>query len=268
MKFNKLIKVIMFALAFIFILLGLYKIVLSNNVDATLSLTAGFILIFLTNIEHIESLKGLGLEAKLRQRINEADALITQLQNISLPLSEMLFTVMVRSGRHGRMTRTEEHMYVERVASQLKSLGIDDETIEVSKKGVYYFYALDMASVIRKKIDWFLFQKQSKLEHRARRIANGELDTPGEENLTGCDYEEANKKALKSINSKVALSHLFDEKDYTSFGKALYEFIESMDFCSEEERRDLFNDSKEEFEDLKFFIETKRIRRPKIWFSD
>jgi len=159
-------------------------------------------------------------------------------------------------------------MYVEKVTSQLKSLGIDDETIEVSKRDIYYFYALDMASVIRKKIDWFLFHKQGKLEYRARRIASGELDTPGEENLTGCDYEEANEQALNSIKSKVALSNLFDDKDYTSFGKALYEFIESMDFCSEEERRDIFNESKEEFEDLKFFIETKRIRRPKIWFSD
>lgn len=243
------------------VLLGGYKIFVGSTGDATLSFIVAVLLLLLTKIEHLKSFKALGLEAVLKDKIVEADTLLSQLKSISLPLTEMLFSTMAHSGRYGKMSRLDENDYVEKVTGQLKLIGVTDDLIDIAKKDIYYFNAFDMVSIIKSKLSSVLHEKQGELfdiHDRAVRVGT-------------FDQVLADKSSVQSDlcrKESYELKKLLDGCDYHQFNSMLKTFIQKMESLTQEEKNNFLADQNENIKDLDYFIAYKKIRRPDVWFSE
>jgi hypothetical protein len=60
---------------------------------------AGFMCLFLASSSKFKRFKGLGIEAELRDKIDEADKLLSQLGALVTPIAEMVFSMTARLGR-------------------------------------------------------------------------------------------------------------------------------------------------------------------------
>lgn len=254
-------KVIIFILGVSMVLLGGYKTLIGSIADATLSFVIAVILLLLTQIEYLKSFKALGLEAVLKDKIDEADTLLAQLKSISLPLTEMLFSTMAHSGRYGKMSRRDENAYVEKITGQLKLLGVAENLIDTAKKDVYYFNAFDMASAIKSKLSSILHEKEGDwfdIYNRAARVGMFDqvLMDKSNEQLSLCRKERIDLKGLLKVG------------DYSLFSLELKGFIKKMESLSDDEKKEFLSEQGEDILDLDYFIANRKIRRPNVWFAE
>lgn len=256
----RLSKGIIFILAIVFILLGMYKVYSGNIGDASLSVVSGFLLLLFTNIENIESIKALGLEAKLTKSINEANVLISQLRNVITPQTEMLFSTMAYNGRYGKISRREEARFVERITEQLRSIGVSEEQIDIAKKDVYFFNAIDIGREIVIHLTNLLLAK----EQEARTIFN---NLSNASRGGGLLFEAEAGDIRKWAVIREAVAKTLSDRNYDELYGRLIGFIDSPDVFTPEEKEKIMEKMGEQLEDLRFFITTKKIRRPDVWFS-
>ncbi|WP_454767239.1 hypothetical protein [Citrobacter freundii] len=247
---KKKTKSILFCIGVLFLGLGGYKIFMGATGDGSLSSVIGIVSILLSNMEGLKSFKALGLEAELRDKIGEADALLHQIKSISVPLSEMLFSVMAWSGRAGKMPRESEDELVSRVSLQLRNMGVDDSTIEKSKKEIFYFDAIDLSRPIIQEIEFALSRKSVQwyeLSDKHLRIPNYDEDKA----------KEAEAKQEQCDEESKMLNKLLYNEDIGSFYSLLVSFIFNSQSLNAHEKIELMEKVSNDLGALKDYVNQK-----------
>ncbi|WP_156441398.1 MULTISPECIES: hypothetical protein [unclassified Burkholderia] len=133
---------------------GFYLLWRNQTTNASLAFTVGILLFLLSQFERFESVKGFGIEAKVRQldsKIREADQINAALKSLTASLAQLAFEMMSRIGRlRGPIGRKESLELEESLLQQMRDAGIADVDIARAVLPVRQIVALD---VLRPAID-------------------------------------------------------------------------------------------------------------------
>lgn len=112
---------------------GFYLVAQNQTTNASLVFTVSLLLLFFSQIERLESLKGFGIEAKVHKldnKIKEADKINSSLRALTATLSQLSFELMSRIGRlNGPIGRMESLQIERSLLEQMRNSGISDTDI-------------------------------------------------------------------------------------------------------------------------------------------
>ncbi|HDE1091129.1 TPA: hypothetical protein PCB55_005303 [Klebsiella quasipneumoniae] len=137
--------------------------------EGTVVIVTGFGLMVLTQFEWHE-IKLLGMEAKLRDTINDAEKVLESLRKVSLPISEVAISLASRTGRFDTATSNKDlYKLVSSISSELEQIGVKKDELTAIKHDWFYFTTFDMCSLLSKKIITILqdhHEESSKIYHQ------------------------------------------------------------------------------------------------------
>ncbi|KVE03641.1 hypothetical protein WS65_21525 [Burkholderia anthina] len=122
-----------------------------------MAFTVGILLLLLSQFERFESVKGFGIEAKVRQldsKIREADQINATLKSLTASLAQLAFEMMSRIGRlRGPIGRKESLELEESLLQQMRDAGIADVDIARAVLPVRQIVALDILRPAINEVD-------------------------------------------------------------------------------------------------------------------
>lgn len=252
---NKNIKMAMFYFGLICIVLGVISCLIENVTGGSVVIITGLALIILSQFQ-LESIKLLGLEAKLRSTINDAEKVLEKLKKISLPISEIAIATAAKAGRVGSATPSKEMMdYVMVVEEQLKGMGLEDSELTALKKPWIRTASYDLSSRLQKKFIRhydFLSDKESE-SIAALNTEDEDYQTRKDNILQKIKLLEGEKKTAESLLS-------FD--DVGKYIERLCLFIKNSQALSERQKKLFIQDNMDAIDDINHLVDTGYIRRP------
>ncbi|EAZ5991688.1 hypothetical protein RLQ00_001653 [Salmonella enterica] len=259
-------KSVVFVFGVVFIFTGFVKLCLEHIPAASLAIAAGIILLLFTDMDKIESFALLGLKAKLKTTLVEAEDIVLKLRKTSILQTEMLFTIMARLGGGRPLTRREQYDYVQSISKQLRNLKVDEDEIEAAKKHYYYIVSIHMAFDIATKIERLLQNKAGELNKlwQDRPVLIG----PPNNYKTFHEIEgEFREDEFYFSRKGSELRSLFYGLPEFNPHEKIMDFIKELDRMTEEERSEIFQAVEEDLNDLDFIIRKHEFRRPDNWFT-
>ena len=230
---------------------GIFFSYLDQVSSATATYAAAIFCLIFVFLTEFRRFKGFGVEAELLERkIDEADKILTQLRNITSPISEMLFSLVVRSGRRGEMIpRKQRYDLMIKIESELKSCGVTDTQIEKAKQDWHAFNIHDLAAPIFQsistRVEYFMGRELQK-------VSGCEHDSPG---IRLADKYRENLNKLKSQVTNINIP------------KLMLNFIETAEIFDEKTKIEINNEISDSLFELSFYIENKKFNNIEKWFS-
>lgn len=109
---------------------GLAQLVAGNASLAGTGLAAGLLLLMAGTIERFELLKGLGLEAKVSRKLDEADAVLTQVKSVTEIAGTTLMQLVSLAGRWDGVVAAQEAYDLSRsIKRMLEAAGAADSVV-------------------------------------------------------------------------------------------------------------------------------------------
>lgn len=127
--------------------LALYLAYQDKVAAAGVCIAAAILPILFSQLPFVEYLKILGLEAKLRERVNEADAIIAKLKRIASVSAEQLFTQAALAGRWGGEALSSKQERAAQLTAMLQGLEIPPAEITAAKTIYLRAIAHDLAHI-------------------------------------------------------------------------------------------------------------------------
>lgn len=254
---------VIFLIGVLLTLLGAVNASLEKVAGGTACFAAGISLIMLYRF-NVESLKIFGMEAKLQNKINEAERILERLRGISIPVSEIAISVASKTGRTPeKISRRELHRYMETINHELNEIGVASEKIEEIKRGWYSITSMEMAQDILKTT-------RDCLEENISSLLQGLQKNDYSFERTQEDNYRIDK--LVAARAKVedeSLRLVFNRNyGYEETATHLREFLSELDVLPQDEVNKLNEKLCEVWRDLDFLIAQKKLRRPENWFSE
>ncbi|WP_157776365.1 hypothetical protein [Burkholderia stabilis] len=136
---------------------GFYLLWQNQTANASLAFTIGILLLLLSQFERFESVKGFGIEAKVRQldiKIREADQINATLKSLTASLAQLAFEMMSRIGRlRGPIGRKESLELEESLLQQMRDADIADVDIARAVLPVRQIVAFDILRPAINEVD-------------------------------------------------------------------------------------------------------------------
>ncbi|MYM32256.1 hypothetical protein GTP58_28380 [Duganella sp. CY15W] len=126
---------------------------LGKPTEMTIATVACAIALAFAHIDKLESFKGAGFEAKMRDVLDEANATLHSLQNLARPLLLTNAANIAQSGRWHGIGREKEHKLISQLEALAKSLEIDDDEINDQFKDYYNYQYVDHIRFIADAMD-------------------------------------------------------------------------------------------------------------------
>lgn len=145
-------------------ILGLYLAYQDKVAAAGVCIVAAILPVLFNQLPFVEYLKILGLEAKLRDRVNEADAIIAKLKRIALVSAEQLFTQSALAGRLGGEALPAKQERAAQLTDMLRGLDISPAEITAAKTFYLRAIAHDLAYIFFSVIRNLMGAKRSVLQ--------------------------------------------------------------------------------------------------------
>ncbi|MGE3871373.1 MAG: hypothetical protein AB7F74_00305 [Parvibaculaceae bacterium] len=145
-------------------LLALYLAYQEKVAAAGVCIAAAILPVLFNQLPFVEYLKVLGLEAKLRERVNEADAIIAKLKRIASVSAEQLFTQAALVGRWGGEALSSKQERAAQLTSLLQGLEIAPDEITATKTIFLRAIAHDLAHIFFSVIRNLMGAKKRALE--------------------------------------------------------------------------------------------------------
>lgn len=127
--------------------LGLYLAYQDKVAAAGVCVAAAVLPILFSQLPFVEYLKILGLEAKLRERVNEADSIVAKLKRIASVSAEQLFTQAALAGRWGGEALASKQERAVQLTAMLQALDIPPAEITAAKTVYLRAIAHDLAHI-------------------------------------------------------------------------------------------------------------------------
>jgi hypothetical protein len=233
----------------------------SASVATYAAAVLGLVFVFLPEFKKF---KGLGIEAELLDRkIEEADKLIAQLRDITVPIAEMLLSATARMGRLGSaMPRHQKHDLLQRIERELRKCGVSDAQLEQAKMDWHRYNIFDLSgpvfeSIIR-ALEPHLKEQESKLRSFPQPIS------PDRKN----EYEQLIEERNIVLREKQTLRDLQQLKNQSKMAVSISSCIRESQVLSHEEKKNLLESLKEQFKDIEHYVKHKDFRRLSVWLGE
>ena len=183
-------KVILFA-AMLLLICGVGLSYLDKTGGATVTYTAAVFCLIFAFLPKFKRFKGLGVEAELlEKKIEEADVILGHLRSLSVPLAELLFTMVARLGRwNSAVPRRDRYRILGRFEDALRGLGVPDAELSKAKSEWHRYNLIDQARPIVQSIHKRLNEKvddQRKVVDDSARRSRRKSSRSMLRRLTGC----------------------------------------------------------------------------------
>lgn len=271
MKFNrngdsnmlkkKWVKNLFFFIALALIGAGVIVTLTIGATKGTVVIVTGLGLLVLTQFDWGE-IKVLGLEAKLRNTINDAETVLESLRNIALPISEISISLAARTGRWDSSTpRNELYSLVNSISFELKKICVDENNIDKIKKDWYYYTAFDMCNALAKNALEKLNSQRSILNNNYNKWVGGKPVSDIEKQIELLDPVKKADLEIKKIHS------IFEEKDFSKSHHNIQEIIDSSVTLTPDEKAQFWSENQDLWNELVYFINNKKLCRPEFWLN-
>lgn len=272
MKFNrngdsdmlkkKWVKNFLFFIALALIGAGVTVTLTIGATEGTVVIVTGFGLMVLTQFEWHE-IKLLGMEAKLRDTINDAEKVLESLRKVSLPISEVAISLASRTGRLDTATSNKDlYKLVSSISSELEQIGVKKDELTAIKHDWFYFTTFDMCSLLSKTIIIILrghHEEASKIYHQ----------WVGNKPITDTEKQLELLKPVRDANAEIEeFRNAFWKKPYKDIPAILKKLVDDSKVLTMNEKQKFWEENEEVWKDILFFIENKEFRRPEIWFAE
>lgn len=119
-----------FLLAIISYIFGIILAFQDKAASSTVCFTAGSFLFLIVNLDKIEYFKAFGMEAKLRQTLNEANATVEHLRQLAVSISGPMISMINRLGRwNSAFSQEEKDEFFNNIEKELLAIGIKKSDI-------------------------------------------------------------------------------------------------------------------------------------------
>ena len=149
---------------------GFYLLWHNQTANASLAFTVGILLLLLSQFERFESVKGFGIEAKVRKldsKIREADQINAALKSLTATLAQLAFETMSRIGRlRGPIERKESLQIEESLLRQMRDANIADIDIARAVLPVRMVVAFDILRPAFNEVEERLKTWESAVQRR------------------------------------------------------------------------------------------------------
>ncbi|EMS8793246.1 hypothetical protein ACTLKO_000252 [Enterobacter ludwigii] len=258
---HTLVKNILFFMALALILFGIYATFTLSATRGTVIIGAGLGIMVITQFDWSE-IKILGLEAKLRDTISDAENVLDSLRKVSIPISEVAISLASRTGRMDTATSNKDLFnLVTSISNELKKINVSDKELDEIKKDWYYFTTFDMCSILLEEAKTILKTHHDKLEQQYRLWVSNK---PISDHVTNQKMIEQVEHAKKELQY---LRNLLWKKPYYDMPFILRRAIDKSSVITAKEKESFWKSNDELWKDIIFYIEHKNFRRPQLWLS-
>jgi hypothetical protein len=224
--------------------------------------TAGLLLCMFSSLSRFESVKGLGIEAKmadLNNKLNEADQLLKHIRDSVGLMADVSFQSMALTGFWDRAFPKQQALVLaDAFRQQLRELGENDEEINRRMAPWHESNIRDLVRPIYKEINDFVDIQRQKLSEEMR-----ELKKP----ISDIDPEYVRLNGLLSKNAEFGQElHERWLNRVNDFGRA-ETLIESAPCGTPEEKRKLIKRVILSIEDVRHYVENKDFRDRHRWLA-
>lgn len=203
-----------------------------------------------------------GVKAELLdKKIETADKTIARLEGLSRPMAELLFTLSARAGRWvSGIPRRDRYRMMEELESELRKIGLSDAEIEGAKQDWHRFNLYDLAEPVFDPVLARIETKRTEQNQRTDRLSYPKV----------VDTEAYNREVehlwhISAEGKRLEMTRSLDNVD--SVYRGLMSFLDTTDVFTDDEKRQVLVDIKEELEDLKYYSENKKFRRLEHWMQ-
>lgn len=271
MKFNrngdgdmlkkKWVKNLLFFIALALIGAGVFVTLIVGATEGTVVIVTGFGLMVLTQFEWHE-IKLLGMEAKLRDTINDAEKVLESLRKVSLPISEVAISLASRTGRLDTATSNKDlYKLVSSISSELEQIGVKQDELTAIKHDWFYFTTFDMCSLLSNKIITILQDHHKE----ASKIYQQWI---GNKPINDTEKQLELLKPVRDASAEIEeFRHAFWKKPYKDIPGILKKLIDDSKVLTMNEKQIFWKENEESWNDVLYFIEKNEFRRPEVWLA-
>lgn len=231
---------------------------------AAVTYSAAVLSLIFAFLPEFKKFKGLGIEAELLdKKIEEADILLSQLRDISIPIAEMLLSSTARMGRwDSGMPRHKKHDLVQRIERELRKVGVSDTQLEQAKEDWHYYNIIDLSRPVFKSITEAL---QPHLKERENALSQFPQPITPERKSEYEQLIENRNIALKEIQD---LRNIQQLKNQSELPTLLTESVSNSNLLSSDEKNSLASNIEEKTQDIDHYVKHKEFRRLSVWLSE
>lgn len=226
--------------------------------------TAGAVVLIFVFLSQFKRFKGLGIEAEMWEReMEEAQEIAEKFRNLATVVAKPLITNSMRLGRWSTgISRREMDNMVSEVKSILEKSGSRPEEIEAALEDYRRYTAFDMTrpaySEVKKVLDEKVKEKQDVIDAYRGRV-------PADQN------QVYNAAAGALSAARQSAKHVLEGFKITyadAYPETVRARVNECDLLTAQEKQNLLASLKDTIDDLVYFRETGKIRRPAVWFAE
>ncbi|MBP0581478.1 hypothetical protein J8I29_19270 [Labrys sp. LIt4] len=161
-----------------------------------------FVLIFLfKHFPQLESFKGLGIEAKLRERLKEADDIIASIRQLSLVSAQQSYLQLAWMNRLGTPSNADKRALSGRFQDLLRHLKISEAEIEEARRPLIamnlYDLWLQVYRVLSERVNYRI--KQLTKERQSLVPAGTPMQVGSAEYARACQIDEETRRLREAL---------------------------------------------------------------------
>ena len=256
-------KKIIFVVAMILLLFGVCLSFQEKTGGAFVTYGAAIFCFIFAFLQEFKRFKGLGVEAEvLERKIEEADVILGHLRSLSVPLAELLFTMVARLGRwDSAVPRQDTYRIMKGFEEALRGLKVPEDKLSRAKAEWHRYNLMDQARPIVRKLRNLLQEKAKELK---KAIAAFPSPISAEDQSLHAAKVEQMNATDEAADAALELLHL---SDMTKSADAIQQFIRDCSHFSDDERSELLTEYNELLADLEHYGRTFEFRRLDAWFA-
>lgn len=230
---------------------------------ASVLFSAGMLLSLLSSVRMFESIKGLGIEAKMRNldnKIHEADVLLERIRDSSTLMARISFQVMSKIGRwNGVLDKKETLAISDQLVAQLKGCGVAENVIADCAQPWYEVNLRDLAVPVLNGLRHLAQLKTQEFNEEMRSLPRAS---------TGSDPEwiRLSDSITRVGQWSSQLSEMW-EKNFVDVVTQAERLIESFPLVTPEEKRDTASRIGDKLDRARYYLAHKEFRSREEWMS-
>lgn len=226
---------------------------------ATLLFTAGLILTAFSSLSRFESIKALGVEAKmvaLNDKLSEAESLLGHMRNMVGLMADTSFQIFGKLGRwDAQIPKPDMLKIVENFEQLLVALGEPDEAIERKLEPWHQANTRDMAQSVIDALNKFQQYQNQVLAEEARNRTTP-LEDPNEDSHRFRRNTEFIRRA-----SEIWMGQI------DKFPDEIEKLISGSDITEPARLRWLLSEVKPMLEELRHYLQHKKFKDKLVWLA-
>ena len=217
--------------------LSLYLAYQDKVAAAGVCIAAAVLPVLFSQLPFVEYLKILGLEAKLRARVNEADAIVVKLKRIASVSAEQLLTQTALAGRWGSEALASKRERAIQLTAMLQGLDIPPAEITAAKKIYLRAIAHDLGHI-------FFSVIRNLLEAKKRSLASERDALFGNKPIDMSDPKASRWNELLAEERRIGTQvkwpkNAFGSEDVDDLKMFCMSFVDGADVLTDDERATL-----------------------------